>query len=373
MFMNFWYPAETSAALGGDPIKIRIIGQDLVIFRDADGTAHCLANTCCHRGASLAGGRVLGDCLQCPYHGWQFDGDGMCRRIPSLGPNAKIPNRARVDAYPTQERYGLVFVFLGDLPEEERPPIMEIEEYEQPGWRSTLQWFEWPFNYKRSVENGIDPAHNEFVHPTHGFSGANEDYKVGPLDMRETEWGTGFFNKVLAPPLAEKRMQQESARTEAAYIDAGTGHHGVASIWTHIHPTPVMFIHQYLYEAPVDEHNTRLFLINARNFLTEPEHDERFKQRNAYVAEQDRDVLTELLPTLSPPNNITETFVASDHPIGRYREHLKDWEKRGWRIDRQAIAATRHETAYAIPSPARRVHKGWALTPVPIMTGTASS
>jgi hypothetical protein len=160
-------------------------------------------------------------------------------------------------------------------------------------------------------------------------------------------------------------MQEASARTEAAYIDAGTGHHGVASIWTHIHPTPAMFIHQYLFEAPVDENSTRLFLVNARNFLTEPEHDERFKQRNAYVAEQDRDVLTELRPALTPPNNVTETFVASDHPIGRYREHLKDWEQRGWRIDRQAIAATCHDTAYAIPSPARKEHKGWALTPVP--------
>ena len=367
MFINFWYPAETGENLGSEPIKVRIIGQDLVLFRDAEGIPHCLANTCCHRGASLAAGKLMGNCIQCPYHGWQFDGEGICQKIPSLGPNGKIPNRARVDAYPTLERYGLVFVFLGDLPEDERPPIMEIEEYDAPGWRSTLQSFEWPFNYKRSVENGIDPAHNEFVHPTHGFSGANEDYKVGHLDMRETEWGTGFYNKVLAPPLAEKRMQEATARTEAAYIDAGTGHHGVASVWTHIHPTAEMFIHQYLYEAPVDENNTRLFLVNARNFLPTPEHDERFKGRNEYVALQDRDVLVDLEPTLTPESNTGEVFVTADHPIGRYREHLKEWESRGWRIDRAKVCATADKVAYAIPSPARRDHKGWALTAVPTL------
>ena len=369
MFINFWYPAAESDNVTTQPTKVRMLGQDMVVFRDEQGQAHCLSNTCCHRGAALSGGKVVGPCIQCPYHGWQFDGEGVCQRIPSMGPNAKIPKRARVDAYPVVERYGLVFAFLGDLPETERPPIMEIEEYHRPGWRSTLQRFEWPIDYKRSVENGIDPAHNEFVHPTHGFSGQRDDYRVGKLDMRETPWGTGFYNKVLAPPLAEKRMQQASQRTEPALIDAGTGHHGVSSIWTHIHPTPKMFIHQYLFEAPVDEGNTRLFLVNARNFLLEEEHDQRFMERNAYVANQDRDILTQLQPVLTPNSNVHETFVPADHPIGRYREHLQEWQQRGWRIDSHRVQETCHDTAYAIPSPARRVHKGWALDPVPLLAG----
>ena len=118
MFINFWYVAGRADEISDQPLKRRMLGQDFVLFRDRQGKAHCLSNTCVHRGGSLAGGKVKGDCVQCPYHGWEFNGDGVCQRIPSLGSQAGIPARARVDAYPTEERYGLVFAFLGDLPEE---------------------------------------------------------------------------------------------------------------------------------------------------------------------------------------------------------------------------------------------------------------
>ena len=109
-------------------------GRIFVLFRDSQGQAHCLSNVCVHRGASLADGKVKGDCVECPYHGWQFNGEGACTRIPSLGSNAAIPSRAKVDSYPVQEKFGLIFAFLGDLPEDERPPIMDIPEFGEDGW-----------------------------------------------------------------------------------------------------------------------------------------------------------------------------------------------------------------------------------------------
>ena len=80
--------------------------------RDSKGKPNTLSDTCIHRGGSLSGGVVREDCIQCPYHGWRFNGEGSCERIPSLGKEAKIPKRARVDANPTEERYGIVFAFL---------------------------------------------------------------------------------------------------------------------------------------------------------------------------------------------------------------------------------------------------------------------
>ena len=141
----------------------------------------------------------------------------------------------------------------------------------KPGWAATIQNFEWAFDYKRSMENGIDPAHNEYVHPTHGFSGARDDYAVPAPELIETEWGAGFWSRRMAPPLAEAKMREASGRDKDAVIEAGTGHHGVTSIWTFIHPTPQIHIHQYLWETPIDEQNTRLYLVNLRNFLTEAE------------------------------------------------------------------------------------------------------
>ena len=168
MYVNFWYPMAASDELTEKPCKVRCMGLDFVLFRDSQGHARCLSNTCVHRGGSLAGGKIQGDFIACPYHGWEFEGDGACRKIPSLGKDAKIPARARVHAYEVQEKYGIIFAFIGDLPRGEQPPLLEVAEDGQDGWRLTMQNFEIKSNYQRSAENGLDPAHNEFVHDTHG-------------------------------------------------------------------------------------------------------------------------------------------------------------------------------------------------------------
>ena len=98
MFINFWDAAELRDNVTDDPVAARMLGQDFVLFRDTSGVVHCLSNVCAHRGAALADGKVRKDCVECPYHGWQYDGAGKCLSIPSLGPDAKIPKRARVDS-----------------------------------------------------------------------------------------------------------------------------------------------------------------------------------------------------------------------------------------------------------------------------------
>lgn len=369
MYINFWYVAGTRDEITDKPLKRRMLGQDFVLFRDTKGNAHCLSNTCVHRGGSLAGGKVQGDCIQCPYHGWEFSGAGECQKIPSIGKNAKIPKRARVDSYPTVEKYGLVFAFLGDLPEAQRPPIMDIPEFRgttpDDGWRSTLQFFDWGFDYKRSIENGIDGAHNEFVHPSHSFSGEGDTFIPEP-EIDETEWGVGFFVERLAPPLAEKKMQEASGRTENAIIRAGTGTFGISNLWTYIYPTPEIKIHQYLFETPVDASHTNLYLINLRNFLTDPADDERIIARNENTAFQDRDVLLNVHPVLTPETRTKEMFVPTDSPIARYRDKLKLWESYGWRIDNETTEKNKLKVAYAIPSPQRHKSKGWILDSVPL-------
>lgn len=381
MFINFWYPAGEVSEFTEQPLKRRILGMDFVMFRDSHGVARVLSNTCTHRGGSLADGKVIDDCIQCPYHGWQFDGDGVCRKIPSAGAKAKIPRRARVDAYPTVERYGLVFAFLGDLPEHERPPLYDIEEYldtgPAEGWAATIQMVEWPFDYKRSMENGIDMAHNEFVHPTHGFSGERDDYEMPTPEIDISEWGVGIRASGkgrLAPPLKDEKMREASGRHEDGYISGGgTGTFGVSTLWTHIRPTPTMCINQYLFEAPIDDSNTRLFLVNLRNFLTGPEDDARMLERNEAVMAQDRDVLKGIHPVQTPNTNIYEFFVGPDEPIAKYREFLKDWEARGWRIDIEKVEHDRKRVAYAIPSPDRRKTKGWVLQSVPLLPPTVAA
>ncbi|MDP6150904.1 MAG: Rieske 2Fe-2S domain-containing protein, partial [Gammaproteobacteria bacterium] len=118
MYINFWYPVCIADELTADePMRVKILGILFVAFRDSDGTAHVLADTCIHRGGSLGKGKIVDGNVECPYHGWQFDGSGRCTYIPSHKNGSKIPARAKVDSYPVIERYGIVFAFLGDLPE----------------------------------------------------------------------------------------------------------------------------------------------------------------------------------------------------------------------------------------------------------------
>lgn len=370
MYINFWYPTVFSKDLGDEPVKVRILKQDLVVFRDSKGKAHCLSDTCTHRGGSLAGGKINGDCLQCPYHGWEFDGDGCVQRIPSLGLDPKIPGRTRIDAYPVEERYGIVFAFLGDLPEDERPPIMEIPTWGQEGWRESFLEYELPINYERSMENGLDPAHNEFVHPTHGFSGENAEYKVNEIRMvdEDSPWGFGFFSHFKSPPAKDSTMSKY--KTASDNREAGSGNSGPNHLWTIIRFSENAEFGQYMYEAPVDEDYVRIFLVNMRNMLLEPEKDDEINRRNWIIIEQDIKVLTELHPVLTPPTNTKEFMVPADQVILMYREKLKEWDALGWRLDIEAINAADKHTAFAIPGPARREQKGWVLDAVPTVAGT---
>lgn len=363
MFMNFWYVAELSENVQETPVKVRMLGFHFVVFRDSAGQPHCLSNLCVHRGASLAHGKVKGDNIECPYHGWQFKGeDGVCTKIPSLGPDAKVPGRAKVDSYPVEEKYGLIFAFLGDLPEAERPPIMDLPEYGQDGWRVTTQVYEWTANYQRAVENTLDPAHTEFVHPSMGYGGDRDDYQVPELTLTEEDWGCGTMTTFVSPDLPDSKMKGLKGEGQ---MEAGAGNHGPSAAWTRLHFSPHAWAHQYGFSTPVDEKNLKRYFLQARNFRSDPEMDETINERNTAVMMQDKVVIERIEPFYTPQSSTEEVLVKSDAVVTRYREFIADWENRGWRIDTDKVDALREEKAFAIPSPARRTAKGWAIEAAP--------
>jgi phenylpropionate dioxygenase-like ring-hydroxylating dioxygenase large terminal subunit len=381
MYINFWYPVVRSQDLGTAPQKVRILAHDFVAFRDQEGKPAVLSDTCVHRGGSLSGGKCKEDgTVQCPYHGWRFNAAGECTRIPSIGISARIPPRARVDAYPVEERYGIVFAFLGDLPQSERPPIMPVEEHGTPQWRATVTSFEIDYNYERSIENGLDPAHNEYVHPTHGFQGEREsEYRVGEMrPARENPWGFGFMTAFDRPPARSWITRLMRPAGDGGKLEAGSGTYGPNQIWTYINITPTASFHQYMFEAPIDQGRTRVFLLNERNILFFKSGpltslnrwlDRKVNERNMAIANQDIKVMRELRPTLTPPTMTKELLMPHDKVILQYREKLKEFERRGWRIDLDAFRAAREkgDVVFAIPCPARRETKSWVLDGVPLV------
>lgn len=368
MFINFWYPACEAGELTADkPLHVRMLGLDFALFRDSKGVAHCVSNVCVHRGASLAHGKVKGDCIECPYHGWQFRGDdGSCTKIPSLGKDAKIPARAKIDSYPVQEKYGLVFAFLGDLPEAERPPLMDIPEWGKDGWKITRIVNTWQANYLRSNENTLDPAHTEFVHPSMGYQGGREDYNVPDLEVIERDWGVGTMTKFVSPDLPSSAMKGVKGEGQ---MEAGAGNHGPAHTWTYLHFSKTAMAHQYAFKCPISETEFKSYFVQFRNFKLEDSVDAPMLERTKVVGEQDRVVVERIEPKLTPESSTEEVLVKADLVISRFRELLQTWEDKGWRIDVDKMKALKDKKTFAIPSPARRAEKGWALDPVPLIPG----
>jgi len=368
MYINFWYPAIASKDLSADqPARVQILGQRFVLFRDANGQARCLSDTCVHRGGALGKGRIRDGNVACPYHGWQFDGSGQCVQIPSMGANAKVPARAKVDAYPVAEKYGIIFAFLGDLPEAERPPLMECPEYGTEGWRANLIIFDVACSYERSIENGMDPAHNEFVHPAQGSPTMAAEIRQKPLDTQDGPWGSTTVVRYGKERGPEALGDAAPLRTDP---HASFSYHGPNQLITWIHFGDDSKFQQYFFEAPIDETHTRIFFINMRSFMLEPENDGRLVKVNLAIAQEDIDILEALDPVFTPSSPTEEVLVPSDGAVISYRKYLKQWKDNGWHIDMDTLRANHLNRAYAIPCPERRTSGNWVLKAVPLVSVT---
>ena len=311
---------------------------------------------------------MIDGCIACPYHGWRYGGDGVCKLIPSFETDTKPPARAKVDSYPVEEKYGIVFAFLGDLPEEERPPLYEIEEYEDPDWRaSEIMILEIDCFYERSMENGVDPMHNEFVHPIQG----SPQPIPGSVQYSKTPWGSGVTGKYTEK--GTKRSASEGMASDPTVLHAGTWHHGPNTLITWITFSETSTLHQYFFEAPVDNDHTKVYFINMRNFMLEPDKDDRVREANLRVTTEDISILENLYPVRTPQTRTKEILTPGDKSILRYRDFLEDWNARGWRLDANSLRENHGDVAYAIPCPDRRRSGNWVLDPVPRIGATGVS
>jgi phenylpropionate dioxygenase-like ring-hydroxylating dioxygenase large terminal subunit len=367
MYINFWYPiARAEEILADKPLRVNLLSLPFVAFRDAEGQAHVLSDTCVHRGGSLSAGTTKEGRIVCPYHGWEYGGDGRCHKVPSLG-DQKPPARAKVDSYPVQERYGIVFAFLGDLPEDERPPLHDIEEFGTPGWKTQLYVYDVACNYERSVENGLDPIHNEFVHPLQGAPMLSDEQQRTPVPMEDIPWGSKFYMSY--PTKKDNNTELTAVKTGKRIGAAGSWFQGPNQLITWIDISAENSFHQYGFEAPIDDSNTRIFFVNMRSWLLEDEHDDRIEKPTLQIVHEDVDILEKLSPVRTPTTNTKEILVPGDAVIVRYREWLTEWDANGWRIDYKALQEQKGDMAFAIPSPGRREGGNWVLDTIPLQPG----
>lgn len=178
----FWHPVCRSVDLRlGRAVPIRIMSEDLTLYRGQSGTTHALAFRCAHRGNQLSTGWVEGDNIRCRYHGWMYDPSGQCVQQPAEP--APFCKKVRICAYPTEEYLGLVFLFMG---EGQPPSLPRYPQLEGEGEvEATVHHRD--CNYFNNLENGVDELHHFFVHWNRRLPVSEQ--VVPRIGAEETEYG----------------------------------------------------------------------------------------------------------------------------------------------------------------------------------------
>ena len=212
IFKRFWYPVIPTAELSGEPKAFELLGQNIVLWVDSEGKPAAVEDRCCHRTAKLSLGKVVGGNISCAYHGWTFNSSGTCVGVPQQQ-NGAISANYKVKSYRTCDRYGYVWVCLGEPLTE----IPDIPEAADSNYRQIHEFYErWNCAGLRVMENELDMAHPSFVH-TATF-GSEEHLAPDVMEFAETEWELHYRSVLGVANPAEQQQnlkieQQETVRT----------------------------------------------------------------------------------------------------------------------------------------------------------------
>ena len=308
VLVNEWLAVATAEAVGDTPVKVQVLGEDVVLWRSSSGL-RAFRDLCIHRGTALSLGRVEAGELVCPYHGWRYDEGGQCVAIPAQ-PGVPVPTKAKAWTYACLERYGLVWVCLGE-PKNEPPAF---EEHTDPAFRSLICG---PYTVRaeapRVLENFLDVSHLMWVHE--GFLGVPShaevnDYRVAdhgdrlvstPIHIFQPDpdgRGKGVTNtyvyEILSPLTARFRKTD----------DAGSD-----------------VFSMLLTATPTCQGATTAYALLSRNYAFELP-DETFREFQDAIFAQDVRILLSQRPEQLPLDLGAELHLKSDRLAIAYRQWL---------------------------------------------------
>ncbi len=162
LLRRYWYPVAGVAEFAArHTMRVKLLGEDLVLYRDRSGAYGLIDEFCPHRRASFAYGIPEADGIRCPYHGWKFDGSGACLEQPNEPAGSTWRERTTTTAYPVQELGGVLFAYLGPAP---APLLPRLDGFVVPGTIRMLGRAIVPCNWLQIMENSLDPVHTEWLH-----------------------------------------------------------------------------------------------------------------------------------------------------------------------------------------------------------------
>jgi phenylpropionate dioxygenase-like ring-hydroxylating dioxygenase large terminal subunit len=350
MFKNFWWPLAMSNEVSPQPIRITALQQEFALYRLNDGSPQVLSDLCVHRGGALSDGWLAGECIVCPYHGWEYTRDGACVKIPANPAGTPVPRKARVDAYPTVERYGFVWGFLGDIPEAERPPFPElsVSKRTDAATASVTGVTRWRAPYAQVISHfaGLESAALSVGYETEG--GANAS--AAPANPSGGAWHVAQTGTLTPPARVIRKLLGLIKSSEPVdAVDAAVELH--APCFT-AHRAGSTLLH--MAHVPVDDRET------ITRWVVFP----------GDATSQETDLLNRVSARLESQRTAIEAGGALSPEVLRWQTVAL---ASGWGIDTHLIQAEyANIKAVVIPSPARRespeLAAAWVLKEIPTKT-----
>ena len=232
-----WQPVYASDELeAGRAVPLKILHEELTLYRGEDGIAHIVAGRCAHRGVLLAVGTVEGDCVRCRYHGWQYDGTGQCVDQPAE--RRSFADKVRIASYPVEEYFGFIWTYLGESPVPELPRWPELEEY---GRFHVIEHRKW--NYFHDLENTVDDVHQYWVHKTGIYQDDGNAGQIPEMSAELADFGltqTSTFSNGFVRRLA-------LLMPNTLYFNSGAG--------------VLRGFKSFLWNVPIDDENHMMFFL----------------------------------------------------------------------------------------------------------------
>ena len=207
LFRRFWLPVMLSEEVpnpDSTPVRIKVLGEKLIGFKDTDGKVGIVDAYCPHRGAPLFFGRNEECGLRCVYHGWKFDVDGNCVDLPNSPEGETYKDKVQIKSYPAVERAGLVWAYMG--PKDKQPPMPGFDWLNVPQENRYLMKFILQCNYLQGMEGDYDPSHAMYLHSTLDNNASNRALQVSQVgntfqdprqiyvDIEDTDGGIEFVS-----------------------------------------------------------------------------------------------------------------------------------------------------------------------------------
>jgi 5,5'-dehydrodivanillate O-demethylase oxygenase subunit len=239
-----WQPVYVAEELKpGQAVPLKVLHEELTLYRGEDGVARIVAGRCAHRGVLLSVGMVEGSCLRCRYHGWQYDGSGQCVDQPAEPKS--FAAKVRIASYPVEEYLDFIWVYLGEAPVPELPRWPELDQY---GRFHIVELRKW--NYFHDLENTVDDVHQYWVHKTGVYQDEGNSHEIPEITAEPADFGL----------VQTSRFSNGSVRRLALlmpntlYFNSGAG--------------VLRGFKSFLWNVPVDDENHMMFFLFIAAHLT---------------------------------------------------------------------------------------------------------